>query len=346
MKRMHTPITLLLALIVIVVVSYKWLDRAGEGQQLSEKQGIPYIAIMAHRGLSNLAPEATEPAFKLALAMGADYLETDIQRTKDGVLVCFHDDTLERNTDAATVFPGREKDPISTFTYNELMQLDLGSWFNEAFPTFARPSFKGVKILRLDQVIDIAESGVNRPGLYLETKSPERHPGVEKEIIDMLTSRGWIGSDLPSHVKKAQQSADDAATIKVADGPARVILQSFEDTSVAIMKDLAPQVPRVYLVDQELEKEKGGWQALINIAKENGADLGPVGYQAWPWRNTAAHESKVLLHHYTINLPWQMRLLRFFGTDGIFTNRADLALKLYRDQKLLPVEDYFQEIGY
>ncbi|MBW7858660.1 MAG: glycerophosphodiester phosphodiesterase [Leptonema sp. (in: Bacteria)] len=345
----NTTISIITVVILTVIAVFILLNGKGEGQKLSEDQGIPYITIAAHRGLSGLAPEETTPAYLLALEIGADYLEGDVQRTKDGVLVMFHDDDMTRASNIEQVFPDRAHNTIDTFTFAELQQLDLGSWFNKAHPEFARPSFVGLKFLTLKELIDIAESGENRPGLYLETKSALRYPGVEKEIIDLLTQRGWISKTditLKPGMIYSSLDKDGAAPIRVADGPGKVILQSFEDESVRIMKELAPNVPRVYLVDQELEAEKGGWKALIDIAKSHDADLGPIGYQAWSWRNKEAHKNGVIVHHYTIDKPWQMKLLRYMGTDGIFTNRADIALEVYRGQKMLPIEEYFKKINY
>jgi len=105
---------------------------------------IPRPAVIAHRGASYLAPEETEPAYILARDLGADYLEMDIQRTKDHVLVAFHDDSVERTTNAAKVFPGREKGNIADFTLAELKQLDAGTWFNQTYPKRARAKYAGV----------------------------------------------------------------------------------------------------------------------------------------------------------------------------------------------------------
>ena len=79
--------------------------------EIAGESGIPCGAVIAHRGASYHAPEETAPAYILARDLGADYIEMDIQRASDGALVAFHDDTLERTTDVARVFPGREKDP-------------------------------------------------------------------------------------------------------------------------------------------------------------------------------------------------------------------------------------------
>src|ERR1044072_6962686 len=63
--------------------------------------------LVAHRGASAYAPEHTLEAYKLAIAQGADYVEQDLAITKDGVLVCSHDPSLERVTNVEELFPDR-----------------------------------------------------------------------------------------------------------------------------------------------------------------------------------------------------------------------------------------------
>ena len=74
---------------------------ARDGAGLAKAQGIAYPAVMAHRGASFDAPESTAPAYALARDLGADYLELDLQRTSDGVLVVVHDNDLQRTSDVA-----------------------------------------------------------------------------------------------------------------------------------------------------------------------------------------------------------------------------------------------------
>ena len=138
---------------------------ANNDMTIFQKTGIPAKAVIAHRGASWFAPEETEPAYILARELGADYLEFDIQLTSDGVPVLFHDDTLERTTNVAEVFPQRKSGAISAFTLTELKSLDAGSWFNIKTPDRARPSYKNLRILTLEEVIKIASSG--RPGQRL-----------------------------------------------------------------------------------------------------------------------------------------------------------------------------------
>jgi glycerophosphoryl diester phosphodiesterase len=72
--------------------------------------------VIAHRGTTYWAPEETQPAFLWARNIGADYLEFDIQQTKDGKLVAFHDKDLIRTTNVEAIFPERAKSPINDFS--------------------------------------------------------------------------------------------------------------------------------------------------------------------------------------------------------------------------------------
>ena len=96
--------------------------------------------VIAHRGASGYAPEHTLEAYRLAIEQGADFVDQDLQISKDGVLVCLHDLTLERTTNVKEVFPdryrkvrhawlARKKWFVHDFKLEELKKLDAGSWF-------------------------------------------------------------------------------------------------------------------------------------------------------------------------------------------------------------------------
>ena len=293
---------------------------ANDCSSLFKKTGIPAKAVIAHRGASWFAPEETVPAYILARELGADYLEFDIQLTSDGVPVLFHDDTLERTTNVAEIFPQRKSGAVSSFSLSELKRLDAGSWFNIKNPDRARPSYKGLSILSLVEVIKIASSG--RPGqrLYIESKSPEINPGVEEKIVSALKTAGWLDKS-------------------------KVVFQSFNLNSLKRFRELAPEISRVYLVDKKMEKESG-WGKIIKDASGIADSVGPVGYIAWPWNIRKAHKARLIVHVYTINALWQVRLVNLFGADGIFTDRCDMLLKHYgRDSKENPA-DILKKYGY
>jgi glycerophosphoryl diester phosphodiesterase len=318
------------------------------GKELAERLGVPRPAIIAHRGASYFAPEETAPAYLLAREMGVDYLELDLQRTKDGVLVAVHDDDLRRTTNIAEVFPGRETDTVEKFTFAELQTLDAGSWFNTRFPDRARPSFRNVRLLRLEDVMDIAEGGLHKPGLYIETKSARRFPGIEKQLVAILTARGWI----------SESPRTERARV-----PAKVIFQSFEPDSLALLKELAPQVPAILLIDETMMR-KDGWDALLRKAKQLGAGIGTWGYQwsrdpgwsnkdapsryvtTWPWYTGQAHRAGLVVHSWTVDDRWEMWMVSLFGADGFFTNRAESALLFYARADHIDLKPMWEKIGY
>ncbi len=89
---------------------------------------------IAHRGARSIAPENTLAAAAAAFASGADLWELDVSATKDGELVVVHDDTLDRTSNIAEVFPQRRPGRVCDFTLGEIRQLDFGSWFVTSDP--------------------------------------------------------------------------------------------------------------------------------------------------------------------------------------------------------------------
>lgn len=103
----------------------------------------------AHRGGMSYTPENTLPAYAEAIRLGMDFLETDPQFTKDGVIVLMHDYTINRtcrNADGSKI----EGDVyVRDLTYEELLQYDAGIRMGE--------KFRGTKIPTLDQLLELCE---------------------------------------------------------------------------------------------------------------------------------------------------------------------------------------------
>ncbi len=344
MKLLMALVSVSLAVAGLALALGSALSAPSRGKRLAQALQMPHPAVIAHRGASYYAPESTRPAYLLAREMGADYLELDLQRTRDGVLIVFHDDDLSRTTDVAEVFPGRERAPVGSFTFEELARLDAGSWFNRRFPKRARAAFRGLRILRLDEVLALAEGKDPRPGLYIETKSAQLYPGIERQLIETLAAQGWL----------------DRAAV----GPqARVILQSFELDSLARLQALAPQVPRVFLIDETLIAREG-WTSLLKRAQAIASGIGtwglrhalssrwnraaaPVRYlTTWPWYTGHAHRVGLVVHAWTVNDRWELRALRLFGVDGFFTDRPDVALAMCGRGSPPEPDRLWERIGY
>ncbi|WP_237884123.1 glycerophosphodiester phosphodiesterase [Pseudomonas sp. PGPR40] len=344
---------------------------------LATRLGMPHPAVIAHRGASFDAPESTAAAYKLARDLGADYLELDLQRSKDGVLIALHDNNLQRTTDVATKFPERKDSLANEFTIAELKTLDAGSWFNSAYPDRARPGYAGLKILTLDEIIDIAQGNpLHKPGLYIETKEPKQFPGIERDLKDKLQDRGWLS---PTGSKLAKSN------LAVGQGKGKVVLQTFEKSSLELLEKEMPKVPKIlllwvgegsiepkskvtfaesgdkdkasYYAKQE-PKDKAEFQQWVEYAKAQGAiGTGPSaaltkgGDQSYsdlvqPWMNQYTHDQGLLVHVYTIDDAVDYQKVADAGVDGIFTNRASELLKFYKRPAAASVAQLLQNNGY
>lgn len=137
--------------------------------------GAARTLVIAHRGDSLIAPENTLPAFQSAVEAGADLVELDYLHSADGVPVVIHDDTLDRTTDAKSVFGG-EKISIGSKSLKDLEQLDAGAWFH--------PKFAGARLPTLDAALDTIQKG--------SMTLIERKGGDAKTLVDLLRQKNLL----------------------------------------------------------------------------------------------------------------------------------------------------------
>ena len=114
-----------------------WKYRPAGGGIIPPDRWLAYPRVCAHRGFNSIAPENSLPAFGAAVALGADEIEFDVWRTRDGHFVSTHDSTLERTSN------GHGK--VYDHTLAELEELDFGSNYG--------PEFSGLRILRLEELL-------------------------------------------------------------------------------------------------------------------------------------------------------------------------------------------------
>ncbi len=134
----------------------------------------PGLTLIAHRGYSSEFPENTMPAFEGALDIGVDYIETDVQMTKDGRLVLFHDGDLSRIT-------GLEG-AVSDYTYAEISGMDAGGWFDSAY--------EGVRIPTLEELLILLRDSDCK--LYLELKDIGDVDGFVEETLWEVEQYGML----------------------------------------------------------------------------------------------------------------------------------------------------------
>jgi glycerophosphoryl diester phosphodiesterase len=123
--------------------------------------------VIAHRGDRAHAPENTLAAIQAAIQAGADWIELDVQRTRDGLLIVIHDQTVVRTAGSQ----GR----VANLTFEQIRALDAGN--DERLLTFQ----EAVQIAR--------EAGV---GFFPEAKSPELSPGIEAEMVAVLRAEDYL----------------------------------------------------------------------------------------------------------------------------------------------------------
>lgn len=123
--------------------------------------------IIAHRGASAVAPENTDYAFFEALRLGARVIEFDVRETKDGKLVLFHDDKLER-------IVGR-KGSIETEPWEKVKQFDVGRWFKGG-------SFVGARPLLLEDAIQLCLDGGATPLIEHKSGSVSSYVSLIREM--------------------------------------------------------------------------------------------------------------------------------------------------------------------
>jgi glycerophosphoryl diester phosphodiesterase len=201
---------------------------------------------VAHRGASAYAPEHTLTAYRLALEQGADYVEQDLAVTKDGVLICLHDPTLERTTNVEELFPDRATTVTwegkterawlaNDFTLAEIEQLDAGSWFD--------PKFAGARIPTFDEAVALVKG---KAGLFPELKTPEVYEG---RAVDF---EGLVAAALDKHGLRGPN----------ADAKTPVLLQTFSESSAKKLAAMKIGVPVVLLLGNGAGKE---WNTAAKV---------------------------------------------------------------------------------
>jgi glycerophosphoryl diester phosphodiesterase len=131
------------------------------------------VLAIAHRGASGYAPENTFAAFRRAIAMGAGFIETDLQLSRDARFVAIHDATVNRTTNG--------QGTVHDMTLADLRRLDAGSWFGS--------EFAGERIPTLEEILEFAKK--HDVVFYLEMK-PSGSWGGEHALISALRESGEI----------------------------------------------------------------------------------------------------------------------------------------------------------
>ncbi|MFF3175425.1 glycerophosphodiester phosphodiesterase [Streptomyces sp. NPDC057900] len=251
--------------------------------------GAPLV--ISHRGASAYAPENTLAAVDRAHALGFDWVENDIQLTKDGVLVVIHDTGLKRTTDAEKVFPDRAPWAVKDFTAAEIARLDAGSWFGARYA--------GTRVPTLRQYLQRVEH--NHQSLLMEIKSPETYPGIERAALQVLGEEGWLDA---GHVRD------------------RLVIQSFGADSVRTVHKQRPDVITGLLGTPAVARLAAYAEFTDRINPEYTSVS--ADYVAAVHALKGPHGKRLQVDTWTVNDAADALRVTGYGVDGIITNAPDV----------------------
>ncbi len=283
----------------------------------------PTQIVIAHRGASGYLPEHTLEAYALAHGQGADYIEPDLVRTKDGAFVCLHDIHLELTTDVNDQFPDRARKDgrwyPADFALAEIKQLQAIERLPKRFPKgksdFEVPTFQ--EMIELIQGLN-ATTG-REVGIYPELKEPAWHRKeglpMEEAFLKILAEYGYTGPE------------------------AKCFVQCFEPEPLQRMRgELGSTLPQVFLMSagaqtrftpEELAKTKA-------FANGIGPDKGLIDKD--PGIVERAHAAGLLIHPYTLRADALgekyatpeaeiEQFFRVYKVDGMFTDFPDRSVR-------------------
>ena len=236
-------------------------------------------SIIGHRGACGYAPENTLESINTAADMGVEWVEIDVKLTKDDVPIIFHDDTLDRTTNGSG--------PVAERTWQEIKDLEAGSWFGDSFTGIAVPS--------LEQAIDVL---IDRNlGLNLKIASS---PGREKETAE-------VALDMLSHYW---------------DDHDKLLISSTSYVSLEVAHDMAHGWPRGFIMDDDWHEN---WEELAKYL--HAAVISLNGNMAEREHVEAIIDADYPVLAYTINEPLTARELQTWGVDCILTDVPDVILE-------------------
>ncbi len=266
--------------------------------------------VIAHRGASSLAPENTLQAAERGWCVAADLWELDVAMSADGVPVVIHDDTLQRTSNAATVFPERSPWEVHKFNVTELARLDFGSWYvkNDPYGQIAAEQVTHEDIRRY--------LGAQIPTLQEALRfTYERNWRVNIEIKD-LTGKPGDNVIVKKVLKLIAELGMDP----------NVLISSFQHKYLNQVKNLNPRLYTAALVEEVVNDPLALLKATGARAFNPGMDYLPdldvigrvrrAGYDVFIW---------------TVNEAEDMTRFIEAGASGLFTDYPQVMVSLLKD---------------
>ena len=252
--------------------------------------------VIAHRGSSLAEPEHTLRAYMRAIEEGAHALECDVRLTADSHLVCVHDRRVNRTSNGRGI--------VSTLELAELEGLDWGSWKHDHPGDLELPDRDRNRLLTLRTLLTTVLESERPIGLAIETKHPTRYAGlVERQLARVLAEFDLDGPRGP-----------DQHWVRV---------MSFSQLAVQRMRQLCPDVPAVYLIEDAvpLRFRDGSLPKGIHTV---GFDVKIL--RRYPQTVARQHRHGHEVYAWTVDEPADIELCLELGVDAIISNRPRAVL--------------------
>jgi glycerophosphoryl diester phosphodiesterase len=360
------PTALLLAA-ALLVLALSQVAGASRGQERVDKGGKPerrLPLVIGHRGASGYRPEHTLASYRLAIEMGADYIEPDLVSTKDHVLVTRHENNIADTTDVAAhpEFASRrttktiDGNPMTgwfteDFTLAELRTLRAKERLPDLRP--ANTAFDGLyQVPTFQEVIDLAKpAGV---GIYPETKHPTYFDSIglslEEPLLATLRANGLTGPRAKVFIQSFE-----TANLRELHARTRLPLVQLIDATGRPYDFVVAGDPRTYadLVTPAGLAEIATYADGIGPNKDLIVPRDSAGNLLEPTSLVRdAHRAGLVVHPWTFrrennflpldfrqgnpaspeflrapgDLPAELRLFFRLGVDGVFSDNADVAV--------------------
>jgi glycerophosphoryl diester phosphodiesterase len=247
--------------------------------ELFKREGL----IGAHRGSRSIRPENTLSALKESVGH-CDFIEVDVQLSSDKVAVIMHDETLDRTTNVKEKEAYKTRAPykLSDFSYEELSNLDYGSWFytNEIKPE---------PLLTLKIVLKF----IKENQLYLNIEIKDLHNSFsDQDVVSIILEE-----------------------IKASKTQKFILISSFRHEYLQLFKKIEPSIPTAALVDSEHPKDLVKYLKLLNVDayhfNDKLVDKKIVNI---------LRDAGFYINIYTVNDSKRRQQLFDMGINGVFTD--------------------------
>jgi len=244
--------------------------------------------VIGHRGYAQFAPENTFPSFEMAVAAGADLIELDYRRSKDGVLMVIHDPELNRTTDARLRWR-RRHNRVESRTALEIQTLDAGSWFGH--------EFVGTRVPVLAEALEV----IQRSSVALVERKAGDAAGLvkllrEKHLINKVIVQSFDWAFLRALHRLAPEQVIGAL------GPPKVLCNGRKPAAI-------------------FRRLNGPW---LRELQKSGARVAVWNQQVSRSGIQVAHQRGIKVWVYTVNTQRRANRLLNVGVDGMITDNISL----------------------